>query len=61
MTPRYNPPWLHLLNALQKDWRTSQILKDHNPDPDLEKQLRAKGVWPPAAERISQAAEPRAS
>jgi hypothetical protein len=47
MTPRYNPPWLYLLNALQVEWRTSQILKDQNPDPDLEKHLRDKGVWPP--------------
>ena len=61
MTPRYNPPWLHLLNALQKDWRTTQILKDHNPDPDLERQLRAKGVWPPPPDRLSQAVERGAS
>ena len=60
MTPRYNPPWLHLLNALQKDWRTSQILKDHNPDPDLERQLRAKGLRPPPADRLSQTRERRA-
>jgi len=52
MIPRsskYNPPWLHLLNALQMEWRTSQILKDLNPDPGLEKHLRDKGAWPPPA------------
>jgi len=47
MISKYNPPWLHLLNALQREWRTSQILRDLNPDPDLEKHLREKGVWPP--------------
>jgi len=49
MTPAHNPPWLNLLNALQIEWRTSQILKDQNPDPVLEKHLRDKGVWPPPA------------
>ena len=47
MIRQYNPPWLHLLNALQVEWRTSQILKDENPDPVLEKHLRDKGLWPP--------------
>ena len=48
-----NPPWLHLLNALQKEWRMAQILKDHDPDPELEKHLRAKGAWPPPPDRLS--------
>jgi hypothetical protein len=41
-----SPPWLYLLNALEKDWRMAEILKDHDPDPGLEKQLRIKGLWP---------------
>lgn len=40
------PPWLPLLNALQKDWWESEILKDHNPDPIIEAYLRQAGKWP---------------
>ena len=61
MTPTYNPPWLYLLNAMQKEWRTAQILKDRNPDPELEKHLRTKGVWPPPPDRLARGqAQPRA-
>ena len=41
-----DPPWLDLLNALQSEWRLTEILRDRNPDPYLETQLRANGVWP---------------
>ena len=40
------PPWLHLLNPLQRGWRETQLLKGRNPDPHFEKQLREDGVWP---------------
>lgn len=40
------PAWLPLLNALQRDWREAEILKDKNPDPVIEKKLREAGIWP---------------
>ena len=48
-----DPPWLDLLNALQSEWRLTEILKDRNPDPYLEQQLRGMGVWPPKQESAS--------
>jgi hypothetical protein len=48
------PPWLYLLNALQKDWREAEISKGRNPDLHIAKQLHEEGRWP--AERISQEA-----
>jgi len=44
---KLDPPWLRLLNALQSDWRDAEILKENDPDPYLERQLRAAGKWPP--------------
>lgn len=42
-----NPPlWLHLLLPQQKAWRQTEILKGRDPDPYIEKQLRAAGAWP---------------
>jgi hypothetical protein len=41
-----DPPWLPLLNAMHRDWRDSEILKDHNPDPIIEARLREAGKWP---------------
>ena len=40
------PAWLPLLNALQQDWRVSEILKGHDPDPLIEARLRDTGKWP---------------
>ena len=42
----FNPPWFPLLNAMQRDWRDREILRDRNPDPSIEKQLREIGKWP---------------
>ena len=53
LSPHLNPPWLHLLNALQKEWRTGELLKDRNPDPFLEDQLRAQGAWPPPPDYLT--------
>lgn len=53
MASKLSPPWLYLLNALQKDWRTAELLKDRNPDPLLERQLRERGDWPPQPDRMS--------
>jgi len=44
---RPDPPWLSLLNALHKDWRDAEILKGHNPDPEIEIELFKAGKWPP--------------
>ena len=41
-----NPPWLPLLNAMQRDWRDREVLRDRDPDPSIEKQLREIGQWP---------------
>jgi hypothetical protein len=40
------PPWLHLLNPLQRDWRETQILKGRDPDSHIERELRRAGRWP---------------
>lgn len=53
MAPKNNPAWLYLLNALERDWRTAELLKDRNPDPLIEKHLRYKGVWPEPPDRMS--------
>lgn len=42
-----DPPWLPLLDPINREWRAAQILKGRNPDPYIEKQLREAGVWPP--------------
>jgi len=44
--PTQTPPWLPLLNALHRDWRTTEILKGHDPDPVIEAKLRETGKWP---------------
>lgn len=41
-----DPPWLAFLNAIQRDWRESEILKGNNPDPLIEARLRESGKWP---------------
>ena len=53
MAPKSTPPWLYLLNALQKDWRTGELLKDRDPDAYLEQQLRRNGAWPPKLDRLA--------
>jgi len=40
------PPWLALLNALQKEWRESEIQLGRNPDGTIEAVLRDAGKWP---------------
>ena len=42
------PPWLHLLNALHKDWRESEIELGRDPDPVIERLLHEAGKWPQA-------------
>lgn len=44
------PPWLNVLNALQQEWRESEILRGRNPDRELEKLLYVSGKWPPRSE-----------
>jgi hypothetical protein len=41
-----SPPWLDLLNALQKDWRESEIHLGRDPDDTIEAALRDTGRWP---------------
>lgn len=41
------PPWLHLLDTMQRAWRDKQIGKGRDPDSYIEGQLREAGVWPP--------------
>jgi hypothetical protein len=41
------PPWYHLLNALQKEWRESEIEKGGDPDPYIERLLWQAEKWPP--------------
>ncbi|NEU14741.1 hypothetical protein G3T14_21930 [Methylobacterium sp. BTF04] len=45
--PDGSPPWLHLLSALQRDWREKQILKGRNPDAYIQSQLVEAGRWLP--------------
>ncbi len=40
------PPWLDLLNALQKEWRDYEIQFGRNPDGYIERLLRETGKWP---------------
>ena len=40
------PPWLPMLNALHLEWRINEILKGHDPDPEIEARLREAGKWP---------------
>lgn len=46
MEPHRPPPWLDLLNALQKEWRESEIQFGRNPDTAIEAVLRETGKWP---------------
>jgi hypothetical protein len=41
-----SPPWLELLNALQKEWRESEIELGRDPDGYIESVLREAGKWP---------------
>jgi hypothetical protein len=41
------PPWLDLLNALQLEWRESELLLGRDPDIYLEQLLRETEKWPP--------------
>jgi hypothetical protein len=41
-----SPPWLDLLNALQKEWRESEIQLGRDPDSYIENVLREAGRWP---------------
>lgn len=45
-----NPPWLFLLEPMQKAWREKEIGKGRNPDPYIEQKLKEAGVWPPQNE-----------
>jgi hypothetical protein len=40
------PPWIHLLDALQRGWREKEIGRGRDPDPHIERELRKAGVWP---------------
>jgi hypothetical protein len=41
------PPWLHLLNRIQKAWRETEILKGRYPDTHIERELKRAKRWPP--------------
>jgi hypothetical protein len=40
------PPWLHLLDDMQRGGREKQIGKGRDPDKYIEERLREAGVWP---------------
>jgi hypothetical protein len=40
------PPWLALLNAMQREWRESEIQLGRDPDGYIETVLRESGKWP---------------
>ncbi len=42
-----SPPWLHLLDPMQRGWREKQLAKGRDPDAHIEQELREAGVWPP--------------
>ena len=46
VNPDGPPPWLRLLNPLQRAWRETQILKGRDPDSHIERELRRAGRWP---------------
>ena len=48
------PPWFGLLNALQKEWRETEIESGRNPDPYIERLLRETGKWPMPARILPQ-------
>lgn len=39
------PPWLFLLDPMERGWREKQLLKGRNPDSYIEKQLIEAGKW----------------
>jgi hypothetical protein len=45
--PNGPPPWIHLLNQAQRDWRSTQILRGRDPDTHIERELKRSGRWPP--------------
>lgn len=40
------PPWLHLLDPMQRAWREKQILKGRDPDAYIVSRLKEAGKWP---------------
>jgi hypothetical protein len=54
MKPRPSPPWLNLLNAMEKEWRESEIEHGRNPDPYIEELLRQAHKWSPDQEAAGQ-------
>jgi hypothetical protein len=47
------PPWLDRLNAMQKEWRLSELLQGRNPDAALDRYFRAREHWPPRSDGIN--------
>ncbi len=45
-----DPPWLYLIDFMNRGWREKQILKGRNPDPYMEQKLVEAGIWPPKNE-----------
>jgi hypothetical protein len=41
-----NPPWLRVLNAMELEWRDTEIEKGRDPDGFLDEVLRRTERWP---------------
>jgi len=52
--PAY-PAWHHLLNAMQKEWRESEIEKGNDPDSYIERVLWQAEKWPRVRKTFSSA------
>lgn len=46
-----DPPWVRLLHAIHLEWRDNEIMKGHDPDPEIERWLHDRGMWPPGAKK----------
>ncbi len=55
MDDKSPPPWLHLLEPMQRAWRLKEIGKGRDPDPYIEKKLREAGAWPEIGKTVGNA------
>lgn len=46
------PPWLFLLDDMQKAWREKEILKGRDPDSYIEQRLIEAGKWGRPADNV---------
>ncbi len=42
-----DPPWLYLLDHMNRGWREKELGRGRDPDSYIESKLIEAGVWPP--------------